>query len=149
MRVLNINFQSLRRKGKLLETVIDDVDPDIIIGTETWLDSSIASLEIIPGSLEYETHRRDRPGDPHEGVMIAAKKFLQLGEVKVSTSIELLSPTAMVNKSKVHVAAYYRPPNKSDKPYLGKDTEEFSLLKFDAKKCLLLIGGDFNLPHIN
>ena len=120
LRVLNINFQSLRRKGKLLETVIDDVDPDIIIGTETWLDSSIASSEIIPGSLEYEIHRRDMPGDPHGGVLIAAKKFLQLGEVKASTSIELLSATVKADKSKVQVAAYYRPPNKSNEPYLGK-----------------------------
>jgi hypothetical protein len=36
-RILNINFQSLRKKGKLLETIIEYTDPDIIIGTETWL----------------------------------------------------------------------------------------------------------------
>ena len=35
LRMLNINFQSLRKKGKLLEAIIEDSDPDIIIGTET------------------------------------------------------------------------------------------------------------------
>jgi hypothetical protein len=37
VRILNINFQSVRKKGKLLETIIESTDPDIIIGTETWL----------------------------------------------------------------------------------------------------------------
>ena len=104
---------------------------------------------MIPGSLEYEIHRRDRPGDLHGGVLIATKQFLQLGEVKVSTSIKLLSATVKVDKSKVHAAAYYRPPNKSDEPYLGEVTAEFSLLKSNAKKCVLLIGGNHNLPDIN
>ena len=144
LRVLNINFQSLRRKGNLLKIVIDDVDRGIIIGTETLLDNSIASSKIFPSSLEYEIHRRDRPGDPHGGVLIAAKEFLHFGEVKT-----LLSAPVKVDKPKVHVAAYYRPPNKSDEPYLGKVTEEFSLFKSNAKKCVLLIGGDFNLPDIN
>ena len=36
-RILEINFQSLCKKGNLLEAVIDDNDPDIMIGYETWL----------------------------------------------------------------------------------------------------------------
>ena len=42
-RILNINFQSLRKKGKLLGAIIIDADADIILGTEIWLDKSIAS----------------------------------------------------------------------------------------------------------
>ena len=60
LRMLNINFQSLRKKGKLLEAIIEDSDPDIIIGTETWLDSTIRSAEIIPFVLGYDIQRRDR-----------------------------------------------------------------------------------------
>ena len=48
LRVPNINFQSLRKKDKLLECIILDSDHDIIIGTETWLEDSISSSEIFP-----------------------------------------------------------------------------------------------------
>ena len=33
LRILNINFQSLKKKGKLLEAIIETTEPDIIIGT--------------------------------------------------------------------------------------------------------------------
>ncbi|CAC5412114.1 unnamed protein product [Mytilus coruscus] len=36
LRILNINCQSLRKKGKLLETSFASTEPDIIIGTDTW-----------------------------------------------------------------------------------------------------------------
>jgi hypothetical protein len=47
-RILKMNFQSLKEKGNLLEAIIESTEPDIIIGTETWLDSNIKSSEIIP-----------------------------------------------------------------------------------------------------
>ncbi|CAG2240209.1 unnamed protein product [Mytilus edulis] len=47
--------------------------------TETWLDPNIKSSEIIPDYFHYDTERRDRPKDPHGGVLIAAKQTLQLG----------------------------------------------------------------------
>ena len=33
LRILNINFQSLKKKGNLLEAIIETTEPDIIIGT--------------------------------------------------------------------------------------------------------------------
>ena len=84
LRILNINFQSLRKKGKLLECIILDSDPDIIIGTETWLEDSISSSEIFPNELGFDIHRRDRVGDPHGGVLLAAKKHLMLQNIRKS-----------------------------------------------------------------
>eukprot|EP00745_Piridium_sociabile_P038115 TRINITY_DN6956_c1_g1_i1.p1 TRINITY_DN6956_c1_g1~~TRINITY_DN6956_c1_g1_i1.p1 ORF type:complete len:204 (-),score=38.81 TRINITY_DN6956_c1_g1_i1:217-828(-) len=55
LRVLNINLNSLQKKGKQLEAVIDSVKPDIILGTETWLDLSISSAEIFPRSIAAVT----------------------------------------------------------------------------------------------
>jgi hypothetical protein len=37
VRILNINLQSLRKKGKLLETIIESTDPDIIMGQKRGL----------------------------------------------------------------------------------------------------------------
>ena len=85
---MNINFQSLKKKGKLLEAIIETTEPDIIIGTYTWLDSNIKSSEIIPDYFQYNTERRDRPKDPHGGVIIAAKQSLQLGNITKGKDIQ-------------------------------------------------------------
>ena len=61
-----------------------DTDPDIIIGTETWLDKDFACSEILSSSLGYDIQRRDRPQDHHGGVLIAAKKALQLVDIYCS-----------------------------------------------------------------
>jgi hypothetical protein len=39
--VLNVNFQSVKTKQHLLENLIDNTKPDVIFGTETWLDHGI------------------------------------------------------------------------------------------------------------
>ena len=79
--ILNINFQSLRKKGNLLEALIESSKPDIILGTETWLDSSIKSSEILPPYLNYDIERRDRPSDPHGGVLAWSSIFSFLSNV--------------------------------------------------------------------
>ena len=52
MRLLNINWRSLRNKDRVAElhTIIDRVRPDILVLTETWLDKSITASSIIPDS---------------------------------------------------------------------------------------------------
>ena len=143
-RILNINFPSLRKKGKLLETVIVDSDPDIILGTETWLDDSIKSSEILPNEFEYTIHCRDRSTDHHGGVLIAAKKH-----TLVSKEIEMISGEIKLNTKKVTFSAYYRPPNRTDNHYLDNTVEEFISIKQRAKKNIMIVVGDFNLPDIN
>ena len=149
VRILNINFQSLRKKGKLLETIIESSDPDIIIGTETWLDPTFRSSEIFPDYL-YDIERRDRPKDPHGGVLIAAKKQLQLGNITKSKDIELITGSvSLEGKKKMLVGAFYRPPDKTDEDYLNKVKEEISTIKEKHCRDIFVIGGDFNLPDIN
>ena len=87
LRILIVNFQSLRKKGKLLEAIIIDSDPDIIIGFETWLDKSLASSEVLPNDLGFDIQQRDRLQDPHGGVLIAARRDLQLRNIHCSETI--------------------------------------------------------------
>ena len=149
LRVLNVNFRSLRKKGKLLEAIILDTDPDIIIGTETWLDKDIHPSEILPNGLGYNIQRRDRPESPHGGVLIAVKKALQFSDIYCSQDVELISGTVKMNsKSSITVVAYYRPPDKTDKAYLTKTREEIARLREKSKRNIFLLGGDFNLPDI-
>ena len=73
LRILNINFQSARKKSKYISTVIETTKPDIILGTETWLSDDIRSSEVFDSNLGFEVHRNDRPSNPHGGVLIAVK----------------------------------------------------------------------------
>lgn len=122
IRILNINFQSLRKKGKLLEATIIDADPDIIIGTETWLDKSIAFCKILQNKFGYDIHRRDRPAEPNGGVLLAAKRCPLLSDVNCANEVELISGTVKIdidNKKSLTITSYYRPPNRTYDAYLS------------------------------
>jgi hypothetical protein len=43
-----------------LDILLDTTKPDVIIGTETWLDPTISSYEYFPQD-QYTVYRTDRP----------------------------------------------------------------------------------------
>ena len=51
LRIVNINFQSIKFKQCRLSNVLQRVNPDIVLGTETpvetWLDENIKDQEIM------------------------------------------------------------------------------------------------------
>jgi len=149
MRILVINFQSLRKKGKLLEAIIETTNPDIIIGSETWLDPSIKSSEIIPEYLNFDIERRDRPTDSHGGVLIAAKKELLLGDIHRSKTLELISGTVETEGKKLRIVSYYRPPKQTSETDNKECKEEIAKIRSKRKNDIFVMGGDFNLPDIN
>jgi hypothetical protein len=78
IRVVIVNFQSaLSKKEETLE-MIDSVNPDIIMGTETWLDKSVGDSEVLPEV--YKLYRHDIDRHKH-GVYLAIKSDLVSSEV--------------------------------------------------------------------
>ena len=71
LRLVNVNFRSARGKKPDIINMINSVQPDIIIGTETHLDKNIPDTEFLPPN--YTAHRKDRNKDGG-GVLIALKK---------------------------------------------------------------------------
>ena len=53
LKVLNINFRSLNNPQTRDEfhTLLDQTNPDIVIGSETWLNSDINNAEIVPDDM--------------------------------------------------------------------------------------------------
>ena len=48
LKILNVNFQSIKTKQCRLENLLESTKPDIVIGTETWLDPTITDNQIFP-----------------------------------------------------------------------------------------------------
>ena len=128
---------------------MEATSPDIIIGTETWLHSDINSSEFLNPSLGYDIHRNDRASDPHGGVLIALKQNMEFTNVTKSKTVELISGTLNLPKGKkMIIAAYYRPPNRTDDKYLTDTYNEIMSLKQQHKKATFILSGDFNIPDI-
>ena len=70
LRILVMNFQSIKSKKAELHTIIDSAKPDIILGNESWLTPDIKNSEIYPDS--FDAFQKDRAG----GVFIAFKRDL-------------------------------------------------------------------------
>ena len=58
LKIIHINFQSIKNKTAELGNFISVSDPDILIGTETWLNQTITDNEIFPPG--YSLLRKDR-----------------------------------------------------------------------------------------
>jgi hypothetical protein len=47
LRILVVNYQSIKNKKQELENLVETSKPDIMIGTESWLSNDIQSTEIM------------------------------------------------------------------------------------------------------
>ena len=149
LRTLVINFQSVRKKGKNIDVLVETTQPDIILGTETWLSDDIPSSYFFNQSLGFTVHRNDRESDPLGAVLIAVKNDLKLLNVEKSKELEMISGALKVTKTKkILLCSYFRPPNKTCVEYLARVKEKFGYQE-QARECLYIIGGDFNIPDID
>ena len=70
IRILNINFQSIRNKQGELINLINSTKLDVIFGTKTWLDLSIKDTQFFQeGYTIYRNYKNLNGG----GVLIAVK----------------------------------------------------------------------------
>ena len=148
IRILEINFQSIKNKTSDLHIAIEQSRPDVIIGTETWLTKDMSSSEYIPG--EFEVFRRDREDDPHGGVLVATRRTMVSSVALVGKSSVFLSVKVKLNHGKsVIIAVAYRPPNRTDDDYTEALIKDISSARDQNKSSYFLLGGDFNLPGID
>ena len=71
IKVMVINFESIKNKVASLAAFLEIQDyPDVIIGTETWLNPSVGSSELFPPC--YTVIRKDRQ-DSYGGVLQCSK----------------------------------------------------------------------------
>lgn len=79
LRSLNFNFQSIKTKQPQLEYLIDGTNPDIISGTDTWMDYNIKDYHIFPKRFNIFRNDRNLSG---RGVLIPVKN------IYITTSVQ-------------------------------------------------------------
>jgi hypothetical protein len=148
LKTLTINFQSIKNKSADLELLINKEEPDIIAGSETWLNPDIYNTEIFDNN--YEVFRKDRP-DSHGGVLLAIKSNLIVEEIKPDTNKNVEAVYCKIsihNSTPLIIGSVYRPPN-STIEYMTDLCNELTNIKTKHKNAVIWIMGDFNLPDIN
>ena len=149
LRILVLNCQSVCNKKPQLESIIDSTNPDIVIGSESWLNSSITSASVFPAG--YVVYRRDRPGDGgYGGVFILVSAKLQSSQpekLKVDSDSEMLWVEVKIKGAKnLFLCAYYKPPRLNHDGIFDDLANAVSKIPSDAH---IWVGGDFNLDGID
>ncbi|CAL4136442.1 unnamed protein product, partial [Meganyctiphanes norvegica] len=91
LRLLNINCRSILSKNSSIKHLLITYDPDIIVATETWLNSDISSSEFFPKEFHMTCYRNNRDSRGG-GVLIATKPGLVVTPVpKLQSQCEITS----------------------------------------------------------
>lgn len=127
----------------MLEALVIDHEPDIVLITETWLHEIIPDTEIAPPG--YSMVRRDRDGRGG-GVAFLVKKGVNYSSLDAADGIEAVWIKTKLNNRTVFIGGVYRPPN-SPVEYILQ-LRRFMDSHFREKDNIILLG-DFNLPAID
>ncbi|XP_072018340.1 uncharacterized protein [Amphiura filiformis] len=147
LKILLINFQSIKNKNADFEQLIHHHQPDIIQGTETWLNKDISSSEMFPEN--YHVYRRDRKTDDHGGVVFACKKDIIVTEKDFSSEGEMLwNQIELKGQSSLLLGTVYKPKHDDS---LTVDHLQNALTEINRKmpNNNIVICGDFNQPNAN
>ena len=153
-RTLIINANGVLSKTAEIAAIIDYCDPDLMLFTETKIDSSISFSEFLPNGYNGG-FRRDRNKNGG-GVMIVTKQEYTI------TDLDLLTPSqhnsesvwasiSLKDHSKLIVGSFYRLPDKGIEPILNLETElsEITEKLRNNSKYTVMLGGDFNAANID
>jgi Reverse transcriptase (RNA-dependent DNA polymerase)/Endonuclease-reverse transcriptase len=143
---LLLNCQSLKNKVIPFQTLLETHQPDIVFGTESWLDESIPNSFCFPDN--YEVFRRDRKG-LGGGVFICIHNSLHASLHATSEKSEILWVDLMLpDNSILKLAVVYKPDR--DLEPLSELCSEIEKLQLEKNpKLQVIIGGDLNLPNAN
>ena len=148
LRTLVINFQSIRNKKAEFLNLLESSNPDIVVGTETWLKPSEFSSEFFPSS--YTIFRKDRPNG-FGGCLVATKSNLISHEIPHMTNAEAVYVNIKTEgrEKPLIIGAVYRTPSVPYKDTPAQVVEISKSMEVLDKSATIWIGGDLNLPDID
>ena len=155
LRVMNVNCRSLFDKKAEFQAVVDYTKPDIIIGTESWLEgikpgkppskAAIKNCEVFSDDYQWFRNDRDKKGG---GVFIGVHSTVSaIEQPELVTNCEIAFVKLNLKSAQdLYVASYYMPHrNLEDLNQLNDSLNKLN----SSKPKHILLGGDFNCPDIN
>src|SRR5215469_12947928 len=145
LALLQVNCRSICNKILEFWNLIDTFNPDVVIGTESWLSEEINNAEIFRD--DYITFRRDR-GSRGGGVFICVKNYIDCrvlctDEVSEMIAVEIKGRNP---KDTWEVVGVYRDPNE-DMRAIERLVARTGFTGNSTKRSI--IGGDLNLPYVD
>ena len=141
LKMLTINFQSIKSKQGLVKNLIKSTKPDIVIGTETWINTTVTDNQIFPQN--YKLYRKDR-NMQGGGVFIAiSNDILSTPVTELQTDCEIIwAKISLVGRKDMYIASYYNPKtsNEGSLDELGRSLERANTMN----NACIMVGGDFN-----
>jgi hypothetical protein len=143
--LIQVNCRSICNKSLEFWNLIDTYNPDVVIGTESWLSEEINSAEIFRD--DYITFRRDR-NSRGGGVFICVKNYIDCRELWSDVDFEMLAVEVKSRNSKFawEIVGIYRAPNE-DMRAIEKLVVRTEFSGNSTKRSI--IGGDLNLPCVD
>ena len=154
LKAIVINCDGLKGQKSQADfrAAVNNIDPDIIMGCESKIDSSIASYSVFPQNYNIIPKDRDKNGG---GVFLAIKNSLIVSELpELDSNSEIVwANLHFANAKSIYLASYYRTPNAGPASLDMLEDLNVSLSSLFSKHPRqvpnLVIGGDFNLGDID
>lgn len=134
-------------KKETLETIISDDDTDVVVITESWLNSDIEDHELL-NNTSYTVYRRDRTGRRGGGVLVFVKQWLVSSRLSIESNHEILCLKIVLPTSTTILISCYRAPD-CDTSFTNELNSIVSHLTTRFPRANLVLCGDFNFPDID
>ena len=141
-----MNCNGARGRKAEFEHLVDYLDPDIMILSETKLDNRINYTEFLPANFKGDIRKDRKLGGG--GVMIAYRESLVVVEVEIApVAAETVWARVELRSGRpTHIGAYYRAPS-------GRTTDSIDdlnkIIEDLPRDSPIILGGDFNAGDIN
>lgn len=147
------NVRGLRTKTQAFSSNLLTIDHDIILITETWLNSGILDSELVSGN--FSVIRRDR-GSNGGGVMIICSERIsvrsrpdwQRDHLDVECLWVTIEGSTIKSDNDLHIALAYMPPDLRLPERIIKLKDWISDIMSSAPNDHFMVAGDFNLPCV-
>ena len=127
--------------------MLDIENPDIVIGTESWLTPDISSSEVFPEG--YQSFRADRKSKAKRGggvFVLVRNSFLCTEQSQFQTNCEILWVKLEITGHRpLFIGAFYR-PSEDDLESIQELQNSISQVREHSDNVWAL--GDFNLPKL-
>ena len=147
--IINCNGLKSSKHSAEFQALLDIHDPDIVLGTESKLNTDIPSYSIFPSS--YSVLRKDRNAFGG-GVFHAIKSDLACIEesnFNVDDCEVLWSSLRIANRKTLYISSFYRPPNSPSEILDHLSDSLNNVFTSVPNHPNIIMGGDFNLGDID